>query len=231
MDHSEALRLQAAEKYVLGELPDPVREEYEEHYFDCAECALDVRAAVAFVDASREVFQEKPKRLLDGLDSKFGESWFRWFRPLVAVPAFAVLLAVVGYQNLVTLPKAKKEASHTGAQIFVSSFSLQRANTRGGDVVTMQVLPNESFAIDFDFTPSRSFDSYIGQLQDEAGRSLLEVSIPRKGANKEAHLVIPGGLVHPGKYSLVFAGDPEAKGQMTKENEVARFSFVIAFNP
>jgi len=34
MDHSEALRQQAAEKYVLGELPPPLRDEFEAHYFE-----------------------------------------------------------------------------------------------------------------------------------------------------------------------------------------------------
>src|SRR6266404_2189817 len=38
MDHKEAVRLQAAEKYVLGEFPPNLRDEYEEHFFDCAEC-------------------------------------------------------------------------------------------------------------------------------------------------------------------------------------------------
>jgi hypothetical protein len=231
MDHTEALRQQAAEKYALGELPDPLREQYEEHFFDCAECALDVRAAVTFVDGSKEVFREKPETFLETDRGRLRDGWFGWFRPLVFVPAFAVLLAVVGYQNLITLPRAKEGASRGGAQLFVSSFSLQRANTRGESGVKVQVFPNESFALDFDFTPSRLFNSYIGQLQDEAGRSLLQVSIAGETANKEAHLVIPGGLLHPGKYDLVFAGDPETKGQMTKENEVARLSFIVAFNP
>ena len=34
MDHDEAIQLQAAVKYVLGELSPVQREEYEEHYFD-----------------------------------------------------------------------------------------------------------------------------------------------------------------------------------------------------
>jgi len=55
MDHNEALRLQAAEKYVLGELPPPLRDEFEEHFFDCQECALDVTATAGFVNNVRNV--------------------------------------------------------------------------------------------------------------------------------------------------------------------------------
>jgi anti-sigma factor RsiW len=58
MDHIEALWLQAAEKYVLGELPNSQREEYEEHYFNCADCAEDIKAAVALVEGFRQVFRE-----------------------------------------------------------------------------------------------------------------------------------------------------------------------------
>lgn len=53
MDHSEAVRIQAAEKYVLGELPPVLREEYEEHFLNCVACALDVKAAATFVDNAR----------------------------------------------------------------------------------------------------------------------------------------------------------------------------------
>ena len=48
------MRLQAAEKYVLGELAEELREAYEEHYFDCQECATEVIATAAFVDGARD---------------------------------------------------------------------------------------------------------------------------------------------------------------------------------
>ncbi len=57
MDHNEALQLQAAGKYVLGELPSPLRDQFEEHFFECQECALDVKAAAEFVDNARHVWR------------------------------------------------------------------------------------------------------------------------------------------------------------------------------
>ena len=48
MDHNEALRLHAVEKYALGELPPSQRDEFEEHFLECQECALDVNAAAEF---------------------------------------------------------------------------------------------------------------------------------------------------------------------------------------
>jgi len=59
MDHEEAVRLQAAEKYVLGDLAEELCEAYEEHYFDCQECATDVIATAAFVDGARDIFKKE----------------------------------------------------------------------------------------------------------------------------------------------------------------------------
>ena len=54
MDHNEAVRLQAAEKYLLGELPKEQHAAYEEHYFDCHACAEELKATVAFLESARK---------------------------------------------------------------------------------------------------------------------------------------------------------------------------------
>jgi hypothetical protein len=228
MDHNEAVRLQAAEKYVLGEFPQNLRDEYEEHFFDCAECAVDLKAAAVFVDVSREVLRNEAGESVAKHAVPAQGRWFGWFRPIVAVPAFAALLLAITYQNSVTIPRAKEAATRNAGQLFTTSISLQAANTRGGEEIKGQVRPNESFALDFDFTPSLPFESYVCQLQDEAGRSLLQVSIPSSSANTEVHLVVPGGLVLPGRYHLVFSGDPGLKRQLARD-EVLRLAFAIEF--
>ena len=58
MDHSESIRLMAAEKYLLGELTPDLQEKFEEHFFECQECALDVRAGAALVEHSKVVLAE-----------------------------------------------------------------------------------------------------------------------------------------------------------------------------
>src|SRR5215467_7959888 len=151
MDHNEAVRLLAAEKYVLGELPQDLQEAYEDHFFDCPQCALDVKAAAAFVDNSRHVFRTEPMKAgVKGLGKGWG-GWFFWLRPAFAVPAMAILLGVVAYQNLVTLPSMKSSSSAGRAQVF-NSFSLVGANVRdarGETAVKVQVHRNETFALDF----------------------------------------------------------------------------------
>lgn len=232
MDHNEAIRLQAAEKYVLGELPPAVRDAYEEHYFDCAQCAVDVKAAAAFVDAGRDILraqrQDAPATGKAAREAKTSGGWFFWLRPAFAVPAFAVLLLIVGYQNLVTIPQAKKDIALGGGELVTSSFSLQMANVRGGNEVKVQIHPDEPFALKFDFTPSKTFDNYLCELQDSSGNSLVRQIVPGSSTNKEAQLTIRGGLVKPGKYNLVFTGAPSANGQGSGE-EVLRLSFSVEF--
>lgn len=55
MDHNEAVRQKATERYLLDELDPDVRDQFEEHLFDCRDCALDVRAAAMLVEQSKVV--------------------------------------------------------------------------------------------------------------------------------------------------------------------------------
>ena len=47
MTHADALRTLAAERYLLDEMPEIEKFAFEEHFFDCAECADDLRAGSA----------------------------------------------------------------------------------------------------------------------------------------------------------------------------------------
>ncbi|HKD51954.1 MAG TPA: hypothetical protein VKB90_14190 [Candidatus Acidoferrum sp.] len=227
MDHKQAVELQLAVKYVLGELPPVQRDEYEDHYIDCPDCAKDVYAAAAFTDTAREVFrQEGRSEAPEPVRERGG--WFVWLRPAVAAPAFATLLLVVAYQNIVTIPRAKHEAVQSAGQMLTSTFSLQMANTRGGEEVKIRVHPNESFGLKFDFTPAKSFDSYICELRDESGRVLEQADLPGASANQEVEFAVRGGLVKPGKYNLVFTGAPGVSSQRTRE-EVLRLGFSVEF--
>jgi Putative zinc-finger len=228
MDHNQAIQLQAAVKYVLGELSQVQREEYEEHYFDCAECAVDLQALATFADTTREVLRQEKANVLAAEPVPARGGWLRWLQPVTAVPVFAALLLIIAYQNTVTIPRAREEATSGAAQLFVSSRTPKMAVTRGGEEVKFSVRPNESLPLKFDFTPSPSFDAYVCQLQDESGRSILQLRVPGSFTNKELNLVVPANRLKPGKYALVFTADPGAKGQPTKD-EVLRLDFAVEF--
>src|SRR5437016_2212909 len=171
MDNNGAIRLQAAVKYVLGELSQAQRDEYEEHYFDCTECAVDIKALATFADTAREVLrQEKASQLAkESVPARGG--WLRWLQPVVAVPAFAALLLIIAYQNTVTIPQARNTSSRAVAEVYGRSFLLRPSDTRGGNDTgvnwaSLEVQPNEGFLLLLDFIPSSSFPAYLCQLQD-----------------------------------------------------------------
>ena len=112
MNHKEAMDQELAVKYVLGELPAVQRDEYEDHYIDCPECAKELHVAAAFADAAREVFRQKAQgeTRAQSAQGQVRRGWFAWLRPVVAMPALAALLAIIAYQNAVTIPEAKKAA-------------------------------------------------------------------------------------------------------------------------
>src|SRR5215472_13019144 len=121
MDHKQAVELQLSVKYVLGELPPVQRDEYEDHYVDCPECAKDVSAAVALTDSAREVFRQEARNQVPAPVRVRG-GWLAWLRPMVAVTAMLILLGIVGYQNLITLPRLKSGSAGGAAQVF-NTFS------------------------------------------------------------------------------------------------------------
>ena len=64
MDHTAVVRDKMTERYLLNELESDVRDEFEEHYFDCPECALDVRAGAQFVEESKVILAEEAEPVL-----------------------------------------------------------------------------------------------------------------------------------------------------------------------
>ena len=231
MDHSDVMRLEAVEKYVLGELPAHLRDQFEEHYFDCAECAAEVKHLMTFMTASRLLLQEAP-RTKEAPPEKHTErvGWFAWLRPMIAVPTMVALAAIVIFQNVVTIPSLKPRGAMEGAAVaFSSSYHLQ-GTTRGDGTSQIIVGAKESFALDFDFTPAAMYPSYTGRIADGKGATLLTFAIGGGMANQELHVVVPGGKVPPGECAVVIAGEGSNSGGPSAQ-EVQRIPFTLVYRP
>ena len=53
MDHEEAIRTRAAERYVARELSPEARGAFEQHFSDCPVCALKVAHETIFLENMR----------------------------------------------------------------------------------------------------------------------------------------------------------------------------------
>jgi anti-sigma factor RsiW len=204
MDHAEALQQKATERYLLDELDPEVKDQFEEHLFDCQECALDVRAAAMFVEQSKIVLGETSATALlvpPAVAAKPG--WFAWFRPAFVVPVFALLLAVVGYQNLVTYPhltaELKKPQIGPFASIIVSTRGAAKAST-------VAVTPGDGFHLLVTIPPDMSYSAYILELHNPAGQLEWTRKIPASSPDDLRTIFIPGSGLQQGTYVVTVNG-------------------------
>lgn len=219
MNHKEALQSEACEKYLLGELTLAQRDAYEEHYFSCAECAAQLRSAAEFLGASRELFAVSPVPRA-AVKAEQTRS-FSWLRPVFALPAFALLLLVIGYQNLVTIPQYQKASTSR----VLSMHSLILADTRGEESLHFTVAAGEPFGLYLDIPADAVHSRYVLRLEDPSGNSSLLRSVSSEQA-KNTQVVVVNPVKRAGKYTLVVSGvtDDTAKAST---NELARLQFTV----
>jgi hypothetical protein len=228
MDHNEALQLQAAVKYVLGELSQSQREAYEEHYFDCPECALDLKAAALFVDSAREVLRQEARNEASKVAVPAAGGWFIWLKPIFAVPAFAVLLLALGYQNFVSIPRYKNAAMQAAAPRVLPMFSLIAANTRSADSQAFQVRPGERFGLYLDVPTDAVYSSYLLRLEDPSGQSAILSTVSSAQAQKTQVVEVNPGS-RSGAYQLVVLGLTAQNADPVKAPILATIKFNVEF--
>lgn len=213
MDHSEAVQQMAAERYLLDELTPEERDAFEAHFFDCPDCAIDLRAGAAFVDEAKIQLPELTARSQAPVraDTKKPRGntnrWFLWWRPAFAA-AFASLLAVVGYQNLVTYPALRQEADQPRILPLVSIHG----DTRGEHpTITADHKHGVSLPVDLlGSSNSASYASYSLDLLDPDGKLQWtgSVSAPEQyeSTGQMYSLEIPGATLRNGLYTIVVSG-------------------------
>jgi Putative zinc-finger len=223
MDHSDALRLKTTEKYLLNELDPEQLDQFEEHMFDCPECAVDVRAAAMFVEQSKAVLSEArgpvPVQVVPATHS----GWLNWLRPAFAAPAFALLLLVVGYQNLVTYPKLHqalgRPQSLPWAAVNIGTYGAGDAGTE------IPVIPGRGFLLLVRIPPEGAFTQYSADLLNPSGQREFSLRIPvpsdRDQKQDRWAIQVPGARWTPGTYTLKIRGTTS----MGEAREVGQTSF------
>ncbi len=214
MDHNEAIKSQAVEKYFLGELKGDAREAFEEHFFDCAECAADVKTTAVLVDNVREVLRTVPAEAKKApAREKRTTGFLSWWKPAYSFAAIAALVAGIGYQNLVTIPHLK-EGNATVAQA-LPSFSFVTAGSRGAEALEIAVPANSNFGIYIDIPGSPDFASYSADIVSQSGATKLSIPVSAEQVKDTVQLLIPGRTLEPDQYDLVIrghkSGDPSAQ--------------------
>lgn len=207
MNHSEAVELMATERYLLGELSGDQREAFEEHYFECYECALDVRAESAMI---REMKAQLPPmtRSAPAVPAAVKAApqqrdWFAWLRPAWAVPAFAVLLVVIGYQNLATIPGLRSAA----ASPRLAPWSTLHVGTRAGANTPVLADRKAGAVLLIDVPNDGQYASFAFALADGQGKTFwTQTSKAPEEGDGTVSLLIPGKGLQEGAWTLTIAG-------------------------
>jgi hypothetical protein len=230
MDHSEALLEMAAERYLLNELTPDARDAFEAHLFECTECALDLRAGAAFVEDAKTQLPELTSALpatrpASSREPKFKRDWWQsWLRPAFAAPAFATLLLVIGYQNLVTYPALRASAD----QPRLLPWAPLHGATRGGAhlAITADRRHGVALPVDLPSQPSMgAYASYSFDLFDPQGKlawtGIAAAPADDTGEAQRLSLMIPGAMLQNGAYTIAVSG-VAAQGERT---EIDRYVF------
>jgi hypothetical protein len=223
MDHQEATRVGATEKYLLGTLDEAQRDSFEEHFFDCLECGADVRAATALIAGVRSLPQAIPDAPRSPASARAARRWWR-DKPsrrgfLVAASGLAASLCFMAYQNGVVIPRLQEQAGRADSlQPVVSQFLTQ---TRG-EATVIAVGPDDRHVA---LTLARPGDaaSHRFRLEDASGRVLRDQTLPARSASGELEVLLPVANLAAGSYVLVVDGaGAAARFAFTLRREAAR---------
>lgn len=224
MDHQEAVRLGAVEKYLLKELSPPERDEFEEHFFDCQECAADLKAAAAFLDGARREFKRGP--LTKSMPDDAKTPWFSLiWKPAFAAPAFALLLFVIAYQNLVMYPRLAGADTRLETPEILASVSLIGANSRGGAPPSITVAKAQSILLSVDIPAGTQYSGYALSLVAPSGAVVWQLPVSAEQAKDTVAIRLPAAARAAGDYHLIVQG----LSQLPREEpaELARYRFTL----
>ncbi|HEY7392292.1 MAG TPA: zf-HC2 domain-containing protein [Bryobacteraceae bacterium] len=216
MDHAEASRKLAVEQYLLGELSGAEREEFEEHFFYCSDCAAAVDAGSVLMANARKVLAQPgafPRPAAVERKSLW-LSWSGWRLVPAAALAGWALVAVLGYQVL---------RGPSAGQLTIAPAVSVRAARAQQSLTFSRRQP----AIAFEIVPEwqQSYIGYEAQIERAADHKVVfrGTISGEPVANNPLTISLRTAPLQPGSYLLTFYGLESAANKTPLE----RISFTL----
>ncbi|HEX3877570.1 MAG TPA: zf-HC2 domain-containing protein [Bryobacteraceae bacterium] len=218
MDHGQALELQAAERYLLGELSTEEAAEFESHFFECTDCCVGVELGLDFVRHAKAVLAEPspaPSRATHQPETRKSRiDWWSaltdvraWLQPASYLPAAAAVLlaSVVIYQSGVIIPGLHRALTEPQAPLQYSLGAISR-----GEAVKIDPPATTPITLAFDLPPDQNFSSYRCVIHRKSdGKEFVEKTAPPR-AGEPVTVYLPSASVQNGDYVLsVYGVDAE----------------------
>jgi anti-sigma factor RsiW len=217
MDHGEAARKLAVEQYLLGEMSEAERQEFEEHFFACSDCAESLQAGVALVGNARAVLSES-NAFAPAREGKrwwpFGVGW--GLAPAAAFGGWAVAAVLAG----ILLLHAPTEVARLtlGPAVSVRAVRAEQTLTfsRQKGIITFTVAHEWE----------DPFTGYEGELERAADQNVVvksRMAAPDSGSTPLAVSIRPEGL-QAGSYYFQLYGLREGSAE---RKLVERITFTL----
>lgn len=212
MEHTEAIDTGAAERYALGEMSEAERDQYEEHFFDCPDCADEVRSAALFLENAGAVAREGDVGKEDIKERSVARPRAFWDwrslllpMPLAAAAALVLLLggpaAYLAFVKVPQLELARAEAESLQAAPW-HFLSISRS-----EVPTLSVTASQRMVgLRLSKNSSQSHPFYLCELRGADGRVVLSNVIPAPPGGGELQILLPVGKLQPGAHVVAVAG-------------------------
>jgi anti-sigma factor RsiW len=201
MDHEVVVREKLTERYLLNELDPGVRDQFEEHFFDCPDCASDVRAGSELLAQSKVILAETPEEAFTPTGPgrlKPSNGWFDWLRPAVTAPVMAALLLVILYQSLVVYPRLQATLHHPQ----VMPWASLNVASWGEDRPTITVTEGKNFLLLLRIPQEESYVSYTADLYNHDGKLVWSLTIPVTSRQDRWPVEVPAANREAGSYTL-----------------------------
>jgi len=214
MEHEDAVRTLAPERYLLGEMDEPERDAFEAHYFACAICAESVRTGTILADAAQSGHVSPGVTQLVPATARPAPRRSRAWMPLAAAAALAL---VTGYQTFVTIPGLRRALDAPQA---LAPIALAPASRGEGAVVTRDRTMG-SIALALDINADAAASRLVYDLRTDDGGVVLSGQAPVPPQGTPLLLLIPGTSLTSGQYVIVVR-EADAPGR-----EIGTYRFIV----
>jgi hypothetical protein len=212
MEHAQAQERHAADLYVLGELSEQEADAFEDHFFDCAVCADDVRVGMNFLDGGRRMLREEGMAANANVVPIASRRRMNVWMPIAAA---AMLVVVIG--SPILLSRAKAPDAEIGALHF-----MHLSGDRGAEEdQTVIVKDGQSITLVLEIPPQPSYTSFEARVVDAKGTIVQSLTVSPEEAKNSLSMSLRG--LGAGTYDLVVIGD----GPAGQHAEVARDRFIV----
>ncbi len=205
MDHEQAVKGELAERYAFRELPEPDRDQFEEHLADCSRCLEDVRTAQTLAANARAVFQDEANSTI--AQHTVASPVVPWWRRRAAFAFSSGLnlglaaLAIYAFFGIIPLLQTQKQSLEAPA--IAESYVIHDA-TRGAAAQSYSIRQGASAAFRLD-VPNPA-QTYTCVLEDVSEHSKKTYNLRGTGSTETLTLMIPTAGLAPGEYRVYLQG-------------------------